>query len=74
MVSLLIMPPVGHHDGAADAEALAELLDHRDERACVGGVARQNVPSDGPAVLIDSEADDDLWAVGHLVAGVAATS
>src|ERR1019366_9201213 len=51
---------IGHHADPADSEALAQAVDHRDERGDVGYVARPHLRTYRSAVLVHDDADDHL--------------
>jgi hypothetical protein len=55
-----------------ELDALAETIDHGAERAVIAGVAGEDLMSEGKALTIDHEADDELLAVGAFITRVAA--
>ena len=67
-------PAVGHHDDPADAEALPQPRDHRDEGRPIRRVPGEDVPGHGPTVAIHGHAEDDLRLVGPPIARVAAAA
>ncbi len=65
-------PAIGDDDHAADLKARPQGLDHPGEGGAIVGVARQDVPGDGPAVAVHRQADHHLGLIGAPVARVAA--
>ena len=63
---------VGHDADPADSKALAQPVDHRNERDHVGGVARPHLRAHRPAVLIHDDADHHLVEVRPVVLGMTA--
>jgi hypothetical protein len=59
-------------DAGAGTEACFEGLDHGQERGGVRAVARQRFIAQGEAVAVDDQADAQLFAIGPMIAGVAA--
>ena len=63
---------VGDDADAVDRKALAQPVDHRDQAADVGGVARPHLRAHRSAVAIQQHGQDHLVEVGPMVLGEAA--
>ena len=62
---------VGNDADAADGEALAQSVDHRQQEGDVGGVAGEHLGADRPARAIDHHRQQHLLQVRPVVLGVA---
>ena len=62
---------IGDDAHPGDAEALAQAVDHREQRLHVGGVAGPRLRADWPALAVEHDADDHLAQVGTVVLGLA---
>ena len=63
--------PVGHDTDAANAEALPQPVDHRQQHGHVGRIARPHLGADGRARSVDHETEDHLLEIGPKVLRVA---
>ena len=63
---------IGDDADAADGEALAQPVDHRQQRLDVGSVARPGFRTQGPAVAVDHHANHHLLQVGAMILRLAA--
>src|SRR3954452_3421731 len=63
---------IGDDADAADAEASAQAVDHRQQHADIGGVAGPHLRADRSALGVHDEAEDHLHQVRPVVLGVAA--
>src|SRR5215831_3382586 len=62
---------VGDDADPADMKALAQTVDDRQQYGGIGGVARQHLGADRPAVAVDDDSQDHLLQIGAMVLGVA---
>ena len=65
---------VGDDADPADVKALAQTVDDRQQNGGIGGVARQHLGADRPAVAVNDDGQDHLLQVGAMVLGVAISS
>ena len=54
---------IGDHANAADSEALAETVNHRQQRLHIGGIARPHLYADGAPLAIHDEPQDHLLQI-----------
>src|SRR6516164_11274385 len=66
--------PVGHDADLADGEPLAQAIDHRDQRAHVGGVARPELAADRPSLAVEHHPDDHLLEIRSVILAVAVSA
>lgn len=71
MVAVEIMPKVGDDAHPADAKALAQPVDHRQQHGDVGGVPRQHLGAERPAVAVEDDGQHHLLEVRPMVLGMA---
>ena len=62
---------VGDHAHTRDVEALAQPVDHRDQRRHVGGVARPHLRAHRPPIAIEQHGEDHLPQVRTMILAVA---
>ena len=54
---------IGDHANAADSEALAETVNHRQQRLHIGGIARPHLGADRPPLAVHDEPQDHLLQI-----------
>ena len=65
---------IGDDANPADAKALAQPIDHRDQAARIGGVPRPHLRAHRSAVAIEQHRQDHLVEIGAMILGEAAPS
>ena len=65
---------VGDHAHTRDVEALAQPVDHRDQRRYVGGVPRPHLRAHRPPVAIEQHGEDHLPQVRTMILDLSADS